>query len=266
MAALLLRAILARKSIGNSNPKVRSRRWFTANTGIGQTSGQLGKDQIANILRTSQAVCFDVDSTVIPEEGIDELASFKGAGEAVAEWTHKAMGGQVLFEDALAARLDIIRPSQQDVAAYLSQNHPPRLTPGVKELIDTLHSKGKIVYLVSGGFRQMIEPVADLLNIPLHRIYANNILFDEESGAYAGFDSTELTSRDGGKPAVVQKLKDDYGYSPVVMVGDGVTDMQAKPPASLFIGFGGITVRENVQQGADWFVTDFQDVVQVLNE
>jgi len=42
--------------------------------------------------------------------------------------------------------------------------------------------------------------------------------------------------------------------------------MQAKPPASLFIGFGGITVRENVQQGADWFVTDFQDVVQVLNE
>lgn len=86
----------------------------------------------------------------------------------------------------------------------------------------------------------MIEPVADRLLIPYHRIYANTLLFDEATGDFAGFDANEPTSRDGGKPAVVQTLIDAHGYSPMVMIGDGATDMQAKPPADVFIGFGGI--------------------------
>jgi phosphoserine phosphatase len=72
------------------------------------------------------------------------------------------MGGQVLFEDALAARLNIIKPSQGDLERYLAQRHSdaataatPRLTAGALELVDKLHRKGKIVYLVSGGFRQV---------------------------------------------------------------------------------------------------------------
>jgi len=224
---------------------------------------KLSRDEIAKIINTCQAVCFDVDSTVIPEEGIDQLAAFKGAGEAVAAWTAKAMGGDVLFQNALAARLDLIQPSKADLQAYLAKN-PVKLTPGVKELVDKLHQRGKAVYLVSGGFRQMIEPVAEVLRVPVHRIYANNILFDE-AGAFAGFDAAELTSRDGGKPAVIKQLIEAHGYSPICMVGDGVTDMQAKPPADLFIGFGGVVVRDNVQKGADWFVRDFQQVIDVLD-
>jgi hypothetical protein len=81
---------------------------------------------------------------------------------------HRAMGGQVLFQDALAARLNIIKPSKSDVANFLktknignNSNGLPtqRLTPGVQELIDLLHAKGKIVYLVSGGFRQVMPHV-----------------------------------------------------------------------------------------------------------
>jgi phosphoserine phosphatase len=64
------------------------------------------------------------------------------------------MGGDVLFQDALAARLDLIQPSQQDLTAYLAK-YPVKLTPGVKELVDLLHQRGKAVYLVSGGFRQV---------------------------------------------------------------------------------------------------------------
>lgn len=70
----------------------------------------------------------------------------------------RAMGGQVLFQDALAARLNVIKPSQADVMQYLQereQSSAPRLTPGIQELVDKLHTKGKIVYLVSGGFRQV---------------------------------------------------------------------------------------------------------------
>ena len=103
----------------------------------------------------------------------------------------------------------------------------------------------------------MINPVAAVLKIPLHRVYANNLIFKED-GTFEGFDPTEPTSRDGGKAAVIQSLKDAHGYETVVMVGDGATDMQARPPASAFIGFGGIVVRDSVKAGADWFVTDFQ--------
>ncbi len=61
----------------------------------------------------------------------------------------------------------------------------------------------------------MIEPIADILDIPIHRVYANNLLFDASSGKFAGFDPKEPTSRDGGKPAVLKKLIDAHGYGPV---------------------------------------------------
>lgn len=91
----------------------------------------------------------------------------------------------------------------------------------------------------------------------LSLLQANNLLFNAD-GTFSGFDSNEPTCRDGGKPAVIHHLKDAHGYSPVIMIGDGATDMQAKPPADAFIGFGGIVVREPVRAGADWFVTDFK--------
>lgn len=166
------------------------------------------------------------------------------------------MSGQVLFQDALQERLQLIQPSRQDIERLLAA-HPPRLTPGVAEVVERLQARGTHVYLVSGGFRQMIYPVAALIRVPVHRVFANNLLFAPD-GSYSGFDPEEPTSRDGGKPAVVQRLKDEHGYSPVVMIGDGATDMQARPPADAFIGFGGVVVREKVRQGADWFVTDFR--------
>eukprot|EP01042_Synura_sphagnicola_P000650 gene650-719_t len=50
------------------------------------------------------------------------------------------------------------------------------------------------------------------------------------------------------------------------MIGDGVTDMQAKPPASAFIGFGGVTIRSAVKENADWFITEFLDLLETLDE
>lgn len=223
---------------------------------------QLKMFSVKAIIQNCNAVCFDVDSTLIQDEGIDVLAAFKGAGEAVSAWTQKAMGGQVLFQDALTARLDIIKPSSKDISRCL-EAHPPKLTENVKALVDALHRRGVHVYLVSGGFRQMINPVAELLNIPTHRIYANTILFHED-GSFKGFDVSEPTSRDGGKPLVIRKLKSEHGYNSVVMIGDGVTDMQAKPPADAFIGFGGVIVRKPVKEGADWFITDFNEIINIL--
>ena len=212
----------------------------------------------------SDCVCFDVDSTVVNEEGIDVLADYLGQGEAVANLTKQAMEGGMKFQDALAARLELLQPSKPSIEACL-KDRPLELTPGVAELIQTLHDAKKDVYLVSGGFRIMIEPLAEILNIPKTNIYANTILF-QENGDYQGFDDQEPTSQDMGKPKALQQIASAKQYQKMIMVGDGATDAQAKPPASAFIGFGGVVVREAVKEKADWFVTDFQDMVRLLNE
>jgi phosphoserine phosphatase len=65
-----------------------------------------------------------------------------------------------------------------------------------------------------------------------------------DAGEYTGFEPEEPTSRDGGKARVIAMLKEKHGFQRVVMVGDGATDMQAKPPADATIGFGGVVVRD----------------------
>lgn len=85
----------------------------------------------AQIIRDSQVICFDVDSTVIREEGIDELAKFCGKGEEVARLTKEAMKGSMTFQDALRLRLNIIQPSQKQVKEFL-QKHPSTLSPRIK--------------------------------------------------------------------------------------------------------------------------------------
>ena len=224
-----------------------------------------------SLLRKARGVCFDVDSTVVNCEGIDVLAAHLGRGDEVAAWTAKAMGGDVKFEDALAARLDIIKPNREDVEACLKA-HPPTddLTPGIQELVKLLLERGQDVFLVSGGFRQMIAPVAATLGLPPSHVIANNLLFDEETGIFTGFDANEPTSRSGGKPRALQYIIDEKyggdGGGGLVMVGDGATDAEARPPATAFIGFGGVADRPAVREQADWFVKDFDEIIACLRE
>lgn len=216
------------------------------------------------VWRSADAVCFDVDSTVSLDEGIDELAAFCGAGEAVAAWTARAMVGSVPFEEALAARLALFKPSSSTVSEYLSKN-PPRLTPGIVDLVSALHTRGIDVYLVSGGFRQMIEPIAALLSIPTNKIFANRLLFHPD-GQFSGVDLNEPTCRSGGKAEAIARIKLEHGYSKLVMIGDGATDLEARKPggADIFICYGGVQHRELVAAEADWFVVRFKDLIDNL--
>ena len=173
--------------------------------------------------RSAQAVCFDVDSTVSPDESIDLLAAQAGKGPHVARLTARAMGGAVLFEVSLRERLDLIRPSRELVAACL-RAHPPRLTHGIAELVTVLHARGTRIHLVSGGFEPLIMPLAEQLGIAADHVHANALIFDAD-GDYAGFTAERPTARSGGKAAVLGKLKRSFSYSPLIMVGDGVTDL-----------------------------------------
>jgi phosphoserine phosphatase len=104
-----------------------------------------------------------------------------------------------------------------------------------RTLIKTLHILNKKPYLISGGFESLIQPVADHLGIPKENIYANKLKFYHD-GTYAGFDEDQPTSRSGGKSKVIQTIREKFGHSIIVMIGDGITDLEACPPADAFIG------------------------------
>ena len=188
---------------------------------------------------------------------------------------NRAMGGSTKFEDALAARLGLMKPSRAQIDAFIARN-PPKLSPGIPELVKELQARGTKVFLVSGGFRAVIEPIADALGIPRSHVFANSILFDAETGAYAGFDPREHTSRSGGKLAAVRAIRKEHqGASeetafPIVAVGDGVTDAEAVSAdgggADIFIGYGGVVERAAVAERANWFVRSIQELSDALKK
>lgn len=217
-------------------------------------------DLAAKVIQKSHIVCFDVDSTVIREEGIDELADFCGKGSEVARVTKEAMGGSMTFQDALKIRLDIIRPSQQQIHDFL-KSRPSTLTRNVKRFVEHLKAEGKQVYLISGGFHCLIEPVANELQVPLSHLYANKLMF-YCNAEYAAFDTNQPTSRSGGKAEAIAHIRKQYEADTVItMIGDGATDLEAVPPANYFIGFGGNVVRPEVYKRAQYYVTDFEQLM-----
>ncbi|XP_058425495.1 phosphoserine phosphatase isoform X1 [Diceros bicornis minor] len=220
--------------------------------------------ELRNLFCAADAVCFDVDSTVIREEGIDELAKFCGVEDAVSEMTRRAMGGAVPFKAALTERLALIQPSREQVQRLIAE-HPPHLTPGIRELVSRLQERNVQVFLISGGFRSIVEHVASKLNIPPTNVFANRLKF-YFTGEYAGFDEMQPTAESGGKGKVIKLLKEKFHFKKIVMIGDGATDMEACPPADAFIGFGGNVIRQQVKDNAEWYITDFVELLRVLEE
>lgn len=220
------------------------------------------------LLLKADAVFFDVDSTVVKTEGIDLLGKCFGVMKEISELTHKAMNGNVKFQDAMAERLELMAEhgmNEESLEKCVQTEGVPKWSPGVQEVVKLLHKQGTDVYLVSGGFKNMLRPVALELHIPFKNIYANEILFDED-GAYKGFDRKNPTSASGGKPKVLRMMKRKFGYKTMIMFGDGATDMDARTqgPASAFIGYGGVTVRDKIKAGADWFIYSFSEILDVL--
>lgn len=170
------------------------------------------------------------------------------------------MNGTMGFTEALQNRLDIIRPTQELVHQIAADPLSLSLSDGVKELIDLLHKQGKQVYVISGGFEELILPTTRILNIPEGRVFANRLTFDAE-GRYLSFED-RATSRSGGKLDVLRLIKKEGGA--IIHIGDGATDLEAKPEVDLFIGFGGNVVRDVVRQQADCFVESFATLLSAL--
>ena len=195
-------------------------------------------------------VFFDVDSTLVAIEGIDVLADDH---PEVVRLTNAAMNGEVPLDEVYAKRLEIIRPTRAAIDA-LGRRYIASLVDGAAETIAALQSAGVVVHLVTAGIAQAIAPLADALQIPQRAVHAVPLQFNPD-GNYLDFDRRSLLARPGGKELVVRAIL-TRSKGKAAFVGDGVSDLEAKPAVDFFIGFGGVAVRDRVRAEADVFVEE----------
>lgn len=210
----------------------------------------------------AKLICFDCDSTLSAIEGIDELARLRGPQvlAQVAAMTHETMEGRTPIDRVFARRLEIIRPRREEVEAVAAQ-YIATVEPDAAAVITRLKADGWTPVVLSAGYTQAIEPLARFLGID--RVEAVPLRFDA-SGAYAGFDESYPTTRNGGKPARLRELRRELGADKVVMVGDGVSDLETLPEVDLFVGFGRYIVRPAVRDGSQVFIRELSSLPRFL--
>lgn len=205
---------------------------------------------------------FDCDSTLSSIEGIDELARVRGPEvfKKVEEMTNEAMDGKISVEAVFGRRLDIIQPEAKHVA-QIGQRYIDTIEPDAKAVVEAARAAGWTPMIISGGFRPVIRPLADLLGI--ERVEAVDLFFDAD-GRYTGFDEAYPTTRSGGKPEVIARLKAELKPAKIVMVGDGASDLETKPFVDLFVGFGRYVARDKVKRESAAFITKLGDLPPLI--
>ena len=207
------------------------------------------------------SVVLDVDSTLCGLEGIDWLASQRGAAAAleVARLTQRAMDGELTLDAVYGARLAMIRPAAPEIAS-LALAYRRALAPGSPAAVARLVRHGVRVVLVSGGIRQAILPIAAGLRLPPADVHAVTLRFDA-TGAYAGFDEASPLATHEGKRALVERLALPR---PVLAVGDGATDLAMRGAVDAFAAFTGFVRRDAVVAAADLELPSFDRLVGLV--
>jgi len=207
-------------------------------------------------------IIFDCDSTLSAIEGIDELARDQGTEvfNEVENLTNAAMNGEVPIDEIFTRRLDIIRPNLA-TAKNVGQLYIDHIEPTAITTMAKLRAEGWSIVIISGGFTQVIEPLAAHLGI--ERIEAVPLRFNGD-GSYAGFDVDAPPTRNGGKPEIVLQLKKEYRPSQIVMVGDGISDLETQSVVDTFIGFGRYAERERVLTEAKHFVHSLDEIPAII--
>jgi len=175
----------------------------------------------------------DMDSTMIGQECIDELADFVGLRAEVSEITERAMRGEIAFEPALRERVALLKDLPVNVVDEIIASRIT-LTPGGRALVQTMRANGGYACLVSGGFTLFTGPVAAKIGFDEHR--SNQLIVEGEK--LAGKVEEPILGREA-KLATLVELRKRFGLKrqDTMAVGDGANDLAMLGEAGLGVAF-----------------------------
>lgn len=202
-------------------------------------------------------VILDVDSTVSGIEGIDWLARLRGdvVAHKVASLTNEAMRGAIPLDDVYGQRLAAIRPRRHELDA-LAAVYVEAIAPNCTETVARFRHAGVRVVLVSSGLRHALIRLALHLGVELSDLHAVDIRFDA-GGAYAGYDTRSPLTTANGKRTLIAGLALER---PMLMAGDGATDVAARDVVDCFVAYTGFVEREAVVKQASARVRSFDEL------
>lgn len=175
----------------------------------------------------------DMDSTMIGQECIDELADFAGLKAHVAAITERAMRGEIEFEPALRERVALLKDLKVSVVDEVLAGRIT-LTPGGRELVQTMRANGAYTCLVSGGFTLFTAKVADLVGFQENR--ANELHI--EDGKLTGTVAEPILGK-AAKLATLVELRESFDIDNLdtMAVGDGANDLAMIQDAGLGVAY-----------------------------
>lgn len=227
---------------------------FRPQAAIGEKPVDVVVQRVAE--RRKRLVVADMDSTMIGQECIDELADMAGLKAHVAAITERAMRGEIAFEPALRERVGLLKGLPVAVIDQVLAERI-RLTPGGPELIRTMRANGAYTALVSGGFTLFTEPVAD--RIGFHENRAN--ILEVEDGFLAGTVTEPILGREA-KLTALMELARRFSLSrhETLAIGDGANDLAMIHAAGLGVAYH---AKPKVAAEADARI-DFNDLSALL--
>jgi len=184
-------------------------------------------------LRRKKLLVADMDSTLIEQECLDELAAEVGLRAEVSAITERAMRGEIDFEPALRERVALLKGLAADIPARLLEGRI-RVMPGAVVLVATMRSSGAHTVLVTGGFTAFAEPLGSRLGF--HEYRANRL--DAADGAFTGLVAEPILGRNAKEEALTE-LTARLGLEPAetMAVGDGANDIGMIRRAGLGVAY-----------------------------
>ncbi len=205
---------------------------------------------------TKFLVVFDVDSTLIEDEVIELLADAAGRRKEVAEVTERAMAGELDFAESLIQRVATLEGLSAAVVAEVQSRIT--ITNGVPETIEKIQAAGGKVGAVSGGFIQLLEPLAEKLNLDFWRANTLEIVDEKLTGKVVG----EIIDR-SAKAKALAEWSTASGLTNTVAVGDGANDLEMLADARIGVAFN---AKQIVREKADQIIegNDMRKLLQIL--
>ena len=212
----------------------------------------------------------DFDSTIVRVESLDIFADIvlknsqdhKTIFREIKRLTNAGMTGKISFKESLQKRMKLLRGSRKEVLA-LCDILKQSITPSFFNNKDWLKLHCEKILIVSGGFRESILPIAEILGLKIENVFANNFLYSD-SGNIIGIDQENMLYRSKGKLELLKSL----GISnKIIIVGDGSTDAKVKELGEhvTFIAFTENIKRLPVVEKADIVSNRFDDVIHFID-